>query len=1157
MRFTDAQVDGFGVWKGLHIESLGDNMTVFYGQNEAGKTTLMQFLRSMMFGFAAERREKYTPPVYGGLAGGTVWVRSPLGHYEIQRHVDPNRHADAVGDLSVVDADKGDLYGSAQLASLLSNIDEPIFNNVFSVGLQEIQELGALNNTQAAEHLYRLTSGMDRVSLIDVLRDLNKRREALWSDDASLNARLNKLQSRKQSLLREIEELRGKSKRWSKIAAQAKEAAVQIADLQAELKRTEREARLVEVAMQVSERWQNRRGLSQQIDAIGKLPDPRDVSVARLDEINQRLAQQQERIEQLTQQRNRVKREAAGLQFQRSIWNQRGRIEALAAHSPWIESLIRQAEQLKAEIAGIEESIVGEVDSVGNQMKIKVKDIQALAGKSFSSLRNAARTLSEQTSRLNRLKEEADKAKFELGQHEQHLGNSLSEHTNSIPETLDETSRHVNRLRRRIELDEKIDKLQLAKADLEREVDEVVTDQVLPVGKLTVIGMVFVGGIVLAGFGLVTTIFKDYFSWADSIETVADTSRDLGFLLILLGAVFGFIAMGLKYHWERIAKDEMEDFRHQMELVRQQLKRARTERDEIDRLLPAGIAQTELELKDAEDRLSRLEGLVPMESRAKSARSKLDDLRRRITAQEREVENHEKRWQASLRSVGLPESLTPTQVKELSQRTGRIAEFNSRIELLKKELVDREREVQQIGQRVLELVHECSLETKTTQPMHVLALLTKELDEQRSVVNERKQYLDDYRQLRTQLEKAKRDLDRLEGSKQKHLAAAGVETEEEYRQIDLKHAQREKLIDRRRQLTEQIAAALGNHWQETDVEPLLDAYGYSGLEKRWEALQGETEQLKNEHQKLVQLRGEYLQEIKALGEDCRLDQARLELNCVEADIKQAQRQWQVISTCLQTLESVREGYESKRQPETLKEASGYLDELTEGHYVRIWTRLVGEQLLVDNHAGETITVDKLSRGTREAVYLSLRLALVSAYARRGAVLPLVLDDVLVNFDAKRARSAAQVLLNFSKLGYQILMFTCHDHVRDMFHDLGAEVLVLPSHKDVVEHQARPERYRAGKEQPQVIPVPAPVVRVVPLEPVAAKPVPYVPRERVSLVTEDFDPDLEFELSALAADENRRRRLRDELVYIGPDRDLEIDLSDDHEWLDDTVTRRTA
>lgn len=47
------------------------------------------------------------------------------------------------------------------------------------------------------------------------------------------------------------------------------------------------------------------------------------------------------------------------------------------------------------------------------------------------------------------------------------------------------------------------------------------------------------------------------------------------------------------------------------------------------------------------------------------------------------------------------------------------------------------------------------------------------------------------------------------------------------------------------------------------------------------------------------------------------------------------------------LEMIRESYESKLQPETLREASEYLEKLTEGRYTRIWTRLVGEELLVD------------------------------------------------------------------------------------------------------------------------------------------------------------------------------------------------------------------
>jgi len=334
---------------------------------------------------------------------------------------------------------------------------------------------------------------------------------------------------------------------------------------------------------------------------------------------------------------------------------------------------------------------------------------------------------------------------------------------------------------------------------------------------------------------------------------------------------------------------------------------------------------------------------------------------------------------------------------------------------------------------------------------------------------------------------------------------------------------------------------------------LLDDYGVNGLEKRWEQSQSETELIKEQQTKLHQQRGEFLLEVKMLGEDSRLDVARLELNAVDAEIAQLKKQWQVLAASTQMLEMIRESYESKRQPETLREASGYLERLTEGSYTRIWTRLVGEELLVDNSNDETIPVDKLSRGTREAVYLSLRMALVGAYARRGAMIPMVLDDVLVNFDGQRARAAAELLCDFSRNGYQILMFTCHDHMRDMFHSLNADVRILPSHKEVVENNAVPIRFDgAGYSQSRIVydPVPEPVRPQ--REPVAipipqrnsAIPVEYVQyaSSNVRIDPDEYDPELEYELAAVSTDQQMEQRLRHELVYISPNLPNPIDIS---------------
>ena len=49
MKITKIEVDRFGVWRQLALPVSGRGLTVFYGPNEAGKTTLWRFIRSIPF----------------------------------------------------------------------------------------------------------------------------------------------------------------------------------------------------------------------------------------------------------------------------------------------------------------------------------------------------------------------------------------------------------------------------------------------------------------------------------------------------------------------------------------------------------------------------------------------------------------------------------------------------------------------------------------------------------------------------------------------------------------------------------------------------------------------------------------------------------------------------------------------------------------------------------------------------------------------------------------------------------------------------------------------------------------------------------------------------------------------------------------------------
>ncbi len=189
------------------------------------------------------------------------------------------------------------------------------------------------------------------------------------------------------------------------------------------------------------------------------------------------------------------------------------------------------------------------------------------------------------------------------------------------------------------------------------------------------------------------------------------------------------------------------------------------------------------------------------------------------------------------------------------------------------------------------------------------------------------------------------------------------------------------------------------------------------------------------------------------------------------------------------LQWVKQDYERNRQPETLRQASDYLARMTDGHYRRVWTPLGQNILLVDDADGRPLGIDVLSRGTREQLFLSLRLALVALFARRGAQLPMILDDVLVNFDGHRALAAVEVLRDFAAEGHQLLVFTCHEHVAQLFKNLRLDVRRLPSNTQAghdmpfsIREELPPRRTRLRRAKEASALEPAAPVEVEPVEP---------------------------------------------------------------------------
>ena len=129
----------------------------------------------------------------------------------------------------------------------------------------------------------------------------------------------------------------------------------------------------------------------------------------------------------------------------------------------------------------------------------------------------------------------------------------------------------------------------------------------------------------------------------------------------------------------------------------------------------------------------------------------------------------------------------------------------------------------------------------------------------------------------------------------------------------------------------------------------------------------------------------------------------------------------------------------RRQPAVLTRTGASFSRIAEGRYTQLVTRENGIDVLGAD--GSRLDAALLSRGTAEQLYLCLRLALAAEFGRLAVPLPLVMDDVLVNFDPKRARLSAQVLLDATP-EHQMLLFTCHPETVDVFVALEPNVRVI-------------------------------------------------------------------------------------------------------------------
>lgn len=150
MRLIRAEISGFGYYRQQSFDFLAGNQ-LFYGENEAGKSTLYHFIQAMLFGFPKRGKKKrdYTP-TDGAAYGGKLWIDHPLyGEVLIERFKQ--------GTQVKTKVQVGDTTSDEEwLTQILAPLTLETFQDVFTFQQEQLSEIDRLQEKELQEALISL-----------------------------------------------------------------------------------------------------------------------------------------------------------------------------------------------------------------------------------------------------------------------------------------------------------------------------------------------------------------------------------------------------------------------------------------------------------------------------------------------------------------------------------------------------------------------------------------------------------------------------------------------------------------------------------------------------------------------------------------------------------------------------------------------------------------------------------------------------------------------------------------------------------------------------------------------------------------------------------------------------------------------------------------
>lgn len=148
MEIKEIQISGFGKWS-HQLFSVEQTLHLFCGANESGKSTLYQFIRTMLFGFSRKRvNQRNFEPKDSSLFGGKMVLE-----HEVYGKVTIERFKSVQNGKATLYLTDGQIGDEALLKKVLFPLTETLFDEIFSFRPEDLFQVQGLQEEKLQELL--------------------------------------------------------------------------------------------------------------------------------------------------------------------------------------------------------------------------------------------------------------------------------------------------------------------------------------------------------------------------------------------------------------------------------------------------------------------------------------------------------------------------------------------------------------------------------------------------------------------------------------------------------------------------------------------------------------------------------------------------------------------------------------------------------------------------------------------------------------------------------------------------------------------------------------------------------------------------------------------------------------------------------------------